>query len=57
MTTEEIREEIENLHNVYTDEKCEQYNVGGGYDAVYGWHPIPSEWFTEIEVQEEKEED
>jgi ADP-ribosylglycohydrolase len=40
---------IEQAHNVYVDAESMQYNVGGGYDAVYGWEAIPQEWIEELE--------
>ena len=36
--------DIEQQHNVYVDAASNQYNVGGGYDAITGWMAIPSEW-------------
>ena len=39
--------EIEEKHNVYVDRDTMQYNIGGGYDAIYGWQPIPKEWIDE----------
>jgi len=39
---------IEEKHNVYVDADSMQYNVGGGYDAVYGWQPIPQEWIDRM---------
>ena len=38
---------IEQEHNVWIDRKTLQYNVGGGYDATYGWSPLPEEWINE----------
>ena len=46
MTTQKATE-IEQRHNVWIDAKTEMFNVGGGYDAVYGWEPIPKEWKAE----------
>ena len=48
LTADQIKA-IEDTHNVYIDRDTMQYNVGGGYDAVYCWQPIPTEWIDEAE--------
>lgn len=43
LTQDQIKT-IEDEHNVYVDAPSMMYNVGGGYDATYGWDAIPQEW-------------
>ena len=45
--TNAIKEYIEQKHNVYVDADTDMYNVGGGYDAEYGWDNVPLEWIAE----------
>ena len=45
--TQEQAEIIAEAHNVYVDAETEQFNIGGGQAAVYGWQPIPDEWKAE----------
>ena len=45
--TEDIKTAIEQRHNVYVDAESGMYNVGGGYDCIYGWMLIPDDWITE----------
>ena len=40
--------ELEQQHNVYIDIAAEQYNIAG-YDAIYGWQPVPSDWLRTTE--------
>ena len=40
---------IEQAHNVWIDTETLQYNVGGGYDAEYGWVPLPTEWIDMVD--------
>ena len=46
LTKEQI-DYIEEKHNVYVDAETLQFNVGGGYDAVSGWYPLPQEWIDD----------
>lgn len=46
--TEDQIVEIEQQHNVYVDRETQQFNVGGGYDAEYGWDHLPEEWIEEV---------
>jgi hypothetical protein len=41
--TKEQAHQIEQEHNVYVDYETDCYNHDG-YDAVYGWMAIPSNW-------------
>jgi len=46
--TEDQIVKLEQQHNVYIDRKTQQYNVGSGYDAEYGWMSLPDEWIEEV---------
>lgn len=44
----DILRAVEEKRNVWIDEDTNQYNVGGGYAAIYGWIPIPQMWIDEV---------
>ena len=47
LTTDQIIS-IEQTHNVWIDRETLQYNVDGGYEAVYGWSALPQAWIDEL---------
>jgi hypothetical protein len=46
MTLEE-KEMLEEKHNVYIDIETETFNHD--QNAVYGWIPIPKEWYLDLD--------
>lgn len=49
--TEEIKNYIEQQHNVYVDAETELFNLDG-YDSVYGWDDVPKEWIEEAKAND-----
>ena len=47
MTAEQVRE-MEILHNVYIDGMMFTH---GKRDDIYGWRPIPAEWYNRKDLK------
>lgn len=44
--TRDEKEILEQKHNVFIDIETETFNHDA--DAVYGWMPIPREWYLDL---------